>query len=150
MNVIIAPHPDDELIGCHSLIVKGDISKVIYVDRVPIERMEEAKDVCSHFNMTWCFLDRAVERLFTLDPLDTYYIPSVLDNSPLHRLVFGIMKHTFSNIVVYSTYMNDWFIRPVALPLVKRGCLDSFYPSQKDMWAFEHKYFLYEGMVKLL
>ena len=30
MNIILAPHVDDEVIGCYQLLVKGEIDKIVY------------------------------------------------------------------------------------------------------------------------
>lgn len=145
MNIIIAPHPDDELIGCFQVIADGIISKVVYVaDAIPL-REKEAIILCDSFGIESEFLRGDIKKLLNLEIGHTYYIPSPNDDHKLHKLVFGLIDHYTTQIAVYSVSMNDWFVREVRNPNVKKQALDRFYPSQKALWKYEHKYFLFEG-----
>ena len=148
MNIIIAPHADDELIGCFTKIWANEIHEVIYVETTD-EREVEAHKFCDYFNIRGRFLHGDIWRLLDLPPRYTYYIPSPEDGHPLHSLVYYLMFHEYKNLVVYSTQMKDYFVREVNDPLHKKSLLDKYYPSQKSLWEFDHKYFLFEGYAKL-
>ena len=148
MNIIIAPHADDEIIGCFTKIWTNDIHGVIYIDTTQ-EREMEARRLCKAFNIRCWFLCGNVWNLLSLPPRYTYYIPSPEDGHPLHSLVYYLMFHEYPNLVVYSTQMKDYFVKEVENPQYKRSMLDRYYPSQKSLWEFDHKYFLFEGYAKL-
>jgi len=151
MNVIIAPHPDDEVIGCFQQLQAGIIDKVIYVENISMIRKQEAIGLCHHYNIDFTFLDGNVEKLLNLTP-ENYYIPSPSDGHYFHCVVFRIMQwqQQYRGFYVYSTRMNDWFIREIPDSKEKLDCLNTFYPSQWDLWKYDHRYFLFEGLVKVL
>jgi len=148
MNIIIAPHADDELIGCFTKIWTNEIHEVVYVETTN-ERKVEAHKFCDYFNIRGRFLHGDLRHLLNLPPKYTYYIPSPEDGHPLHSLVYYLMFHEYSNLVVYSTYMNDYFVKDLKESQYKLVLLNRFYPSQKSLWEFDHKYFLFEGYAKL-
>lgn len=149
MNIIIAPHPDDELIGCSSSLINNKIHGVVYVERISSVRMSEAKLLCNMYDLWYKFLDGDIKLLLEMVHRNTYYIPSPEDNHPLHKLVYYLMFREYKHLVVYSTQMRDYFVREVENPLHKKSLLDKYYPSQKSLWEFDHKYFLFEGCAKI-
>ena len=49
-HIIIAPHPDDEVIGCGEVLMKNEKTVIVYTDvDVPNERKEEALKLKEHF-----------------------------------------------------------------------------------------------------
>ena len=148
MNIIIAPHADDELIGCSTLLQWGKIDGIIYV-KTTQKREVEARKLCKDIDVKCWFLCGDIWNLLNLLPEYTYYIPSPEDGHPLHSLVYYLMFHEYPNLIVYSTYMNDYFVREVEDPQYKLNLLNKYYPSQKSLWEFDHKYFLFEGHAKL-
>ena len=48
VNVILAPHPDDEVIGCFSVLEKDDIDYVIYFSGDKVRRDEAMMCARSH------------------------------------------------------------------------------------------------------
>ena len=148
MNIIIAPHADDELIGCSHLLQWGQVLGIVYVETTS-KREAEARVLCETLGIKCWFLHGNIWNLLSLPPKYTYYIPSPEDRHPLHSLVYYLMFHEYSHLVVYSTQMRDYFVREVEDPLHKKSLLDKYYPSQKSLWEFDHKYFLFEGYAKL-
>ncbi len=151
-NIIIAPHADDELIGCFQLLETGCINDVVYVERMPEERKQEALVLCNYYGIGSVFLYGNVDKLMrTVFGNCNFYIPSARDFHSLHILVHHLIRRRYNRdkIHVYSVYMNDWFIDDTQNPLIKKQALDKFYPSQKSMWEHDHKFFLFEGMVHL-
>ncbi len=146
MNVIvIAPHMDDEALGCGGTICKhinrNDVVSVIFVahriynhrfdeskNTLQMEHANEAKDVLRYKDAF--FLDLPDERLDVavqdiIIPLEnlideikpeTVYIPFRGDNNQDHRAVFDALR------VV---------LRPVATPFIKSVCMYEV-PSSTD------------------
>ena len=54
------------------------------------------------------------------------------------------------DIIFYTTNMNAPFMREVKDPEMKRVALNAVYHSQRDLWKYDHKYFLFEGYSKWL
>lgn len=143
--VIIAPHPDDELIGCYKLITSGLVKKIVYVSN-SIERINSADKLCRDFDIQFGLVTNLIA-LHHLDKNDIYLVPSITDHHPLHRQVNGIMKEYKNGY--YSIDMNAEFIKEL-LPneqQEKHNLLNRYYPDQKALWENDWKYFLFEGTV---
>jgi len=151
MNIIIAPHPDDCLIGCYSLIKKGLIDWVVYLDATP-ERYELAKKAGYElgfsvdqleFEGLYKYLELARAQRFTC------LVPDVTDHHPLHKAVNSIARLSGCGLGYYSVSMEASFIRELSEKdkEEKRAALNKFYPDQKSLWESDWKYFLFEGIV---
>ena len=153
-GVIIAPHADDELIGCYSKIVNREILNIQYIAECDEIRRAEAVALCRSFGIIPSFLNGQVLMLAdTLHGIEAgeLYIPSPNDNHNLHKLIYYIVYDLEPAIptIVYSVYMNDFFVRPISDPIQKRIDLDHYYPSQKDLWKHDARYYLFEGYAEL-
>jgi len=153
-NIIIAPHPDDEVIGCYSLLADKKIQRVIYgdhdskvrdvLDAVPIE----AHDF-------FCF-QYEVGNVEALAPYmgcgNNFLFPDpYFEVHPDHRYWGAIgegMLRSGENVIFYSVNMQAPYIRKVGNPSHKVHCLNLLYPSKADLWKYEHKYFLFEGQCR--
>lgn len=143
--IIIAPHADDEIIGCYELLTKGLVEAVLF----PNERaVEEALAMSDHFGVSiglleHCDLDVSNSVLFFPDP--TY------ETHPAHRNLGAMGEELLRRgqaVYFYSTNMSAPYIHEVSSAMTKRHCLDTLYPTKQDLWKYEHKYFLFEGYVK--
>jgi len=157
MITIIAPHADDELIGCYRMIKNEMVTGVIYVDQMPRERVNEAFRFCNDFNLDPYFacgnIGQLYDHLYDIDT-EAIAIPSMYDDHILHKLIYSLVFYSrllSRTIYVYSAYMNDSFIEPLESKAMeeKLMLLDKYYPSQKDLWKNENKFFIFEGVTVL-
>lgn len=144
---VIAPHPDDELIGCLSLIETGRVSRVIYLEVPNDQREAEAKNVCQSFGMEYLAL--GLEDVIDMHVDGLVMLPSLVDGHPLHRKAAAILPDVCEFVGFYSTRMEDPWIQEYPNPEAKRHVLNHYYPSQADLWRYDHRYFLFEGYVIL-
>ena len=151
--VIIAPHPDDELIGCFSLLENKQVSMVVYFDS-ELARMMEAQKVCAHYG---CVMQTLESRLGAfcdmLDDLSStgrwVFVPTPEGHS-LHNWVYysALLTIPRGRLGVYSVYMTDPFAQglPQGVARQKKDKLNEFYPSQESLWKYDYKYWLREGL----
>jgi len=154
--IIIAPHPDDEIIGCYSILTNKDLSPIIiYTENISNERREEAlklKDSVSNIKIQ---LFQKTIPGHLLNPNNIYYFPDPsYEFHPAHRMS-GAIGETFLremkyNIIFYNVNMQAPYIFEVKNKDEKKKLLDEVYPSQKSLWEFDAKYYLFEGYVKWL
>ena len=114
---VLAPHPDDEVLGCTSVLVEHDTVVVHVTDGVPVgtmgnaaralseARQQEARNVCSVLEArvervvmlderdqeVWCRTDAVARALVALLPalhVDTVYAPALQCGHPDHDGVY--------------------------------------------------------------
>jgi hypothetical protein len=150
-TVIFAPHIDDEMIGCHSLLVKGEVTEVYYFFEYFENRVNEALKTSDQFGFaTRCVLDlvkfeNAFHSLF--DPDDIIFVPRIKDHHPDHQTVNHMAKRHHSNLLFYSVDMNDG-PNTYTESDVKKNDLYQFYPSQKDYFDHHPQCYLFEHISK--
>ena len=149
MYILICPHPDDELIGAFSLIKKGLIDKVVYIDPPPA-RYERAIRVGkesgfivekSEFKDFYAYLES--------NPSHTFLVPDSADNHLLHQAINLVARQSICCLGYYSTDMNTGYTRELRKEDKKQklAALNKFYPDQKSLWVNDWKYWLFEGVV---
>ena len=159
-HIIIAPHPDDELIGCFEILedIKDNIT-IMYSDILDVNRKEEAKRLKLYFpniNLHFPHHYGTYDDIPSLDPKKekTYYFPDpIYEIHPDHRKI-GAIGEIFLrkgyNVIFYSINMNTPYIHKVKTPERKESFLDNVYTSQKSLWITEKKFILFEGRCKWL
>jgi len=152
--VIIAPHFDDEIIGNWEIISNPLTHPVIVYLQDDEERKKEALNLRK-------FIDRVKVQLFqksipsmVIQPQNVLYFPDFyFESNPIHRkwgsVGEDLLRQGF-NVIFYTTDMNVPYKHEVKDFKGKRHLLEKVYPSQKSLWKFEHKYFLWEGHCKFI
>ena len=154
-TVIISPHFDDAEIGNWEIITNPLIKPIIiYMQQNDEERKNEAlklKDMLDNIQVQ--LFQKTVPQMF-LSPRNTLYFPDHINEfHPDHREWGFYGEELFRqglNVIFYSINMQAPYIHKVKKSKEKKEFLDKLYPSQKDMWKYDHKYFLWEGRYRFL
>ena len=140
--LIIAPHVDDEMIGCYSLLTnhkhKLDVAYLYEVDET---RHNEAIQASQLFDFTPLFV--TVQQLkdhLQAHDYDACVLPAPTDNHRDHKYVF----QTFCKWCTH-VYEVDMHTCTPALP-DKRKWLDYVYKSQQSLWHTNASYCLFESI----
>ncbi len=158
---IIAPHVDDEVIGCWSLLHDFPLECVVhYIDPPSAQRRVEVKKYGLKNGHEWAWMSRALLSSALDEALDeeskegemVVVAPDFyFDTHPLHRevgsLVVSWAGRRQVRCQVYNTRMNAPYVVELSRKrsIMKRNVLQTFYPSQKSLWASDHRFFLFEG-----
>lgn len=152
--IIVAPHADDEIIGCWGLFARESVEAVYYGPTTP-EREVEAKAFCQAFGVRYVLV--SVDKLLNLlgpGQRGAVYFPDpVFETHPVHRMCGAIGERLLRagrDVVFYSTNMVAPYIYEVPFSKEKKQVLEKYYPSQRNLWRFDHKYFLFEGYCRWL
>lgn len=152
MNILLAPHCDDELIGCHLSIKRGIIDLVVYVDP-PVGRLKFADIAGKELGFSVGTVDfkdlhTFLERWNDLEN-HIIFVPDVADNHPRHKAVNLMGRMSGCRLGYYSTDMNTGYTKELSNKdkKEKREMLNRYYPDQKSLWENNWKYFLFEGVV---
>lgn len=159
--VIWAPHPDDEIIGCYTLLASGIASHVVF-GPTSEQRRGEADLAAEEWgakvrHLPHEFVQRDVHRILSeieheererplnmapdhfheAHPEHRKWGAMLLEASRMHAHGFG----------TYSTRMNAPYVRELneADRTAKQQALDNLYPSQQPLWRFDHRFWLFEG-----
>jgi hypothetical protein len=150
--IVVAPHPDDELIGCFSLLHKREATEVWYVFDHSIDnrsRMREALRCADTFNFKPIFLDGIQDLLEYAEKLTQkrLVIPSIHDSHPQHRLVNQICrKYACMFYSVDLEYAKGKKVLEPFQALEKKLYLDDIYSGQKSLWGANASYYLFENL----
>lgn len=154
--IIVAPHPDDEIIGCYSILKNKDLSPIIiYTENVSNERREEALKLKTIIpNVKIQLFQKTIPGHF-LSPFNTYYFPDpTYEFHPAHRMAGAtgeiFLREMKYNIIFYNVNMQAPYIFEVKDKDEKKKLLNEVYPSQSGLWDSDAKYFLFEGYCKWL
>jgi len=151
-HVIIAPHYDDEIIGCWEILNNPLVKPIIIY-------MQDNKDRQNEAIKLKTFIERVQIQLFQrsipshfLNPSNVLYFPDhIFEFHPDHRK-WGATGEEYLrqglNVIYYSINMQAPYIHEVKDFKGKRHLLEKVYPSQKSLWKNEAKYYLFEGYCK--
>jgi len=150
--IIIAPHPDDEIIGAYKYLTKENAFPIIiYSADLDAKRKESTLKLKEHVECKVQLFQMTVPQPF-LQPGNKFLFPDPIYELHPHHRAWGFMGEQMArngfDVTFYSTNMNSPHIHEVAKPNEKRELLEKVYPDQKSLWEFDHKYFLFEGYYK--
>jgi len=146
-TVIVAPHPDDEIIGCYQFLIK-EKPVIIYDGDTETERRDETKALREHAEIKAQFYQKAIPPNFLNDNTKFFFPDPIYENHPLHRRWGHIgeqMARRGLNVIFYTTNMDAPYIHEVENSAGKEALLNTVYPSQSDLWKYEKKYVFFEG-----
>ena len=154
--LVISPHPDDEIIGLFEVLSKHHCDVLTFGKSDGDARIKEFLESAKFMGFTpFVFYDleqmrRAlvVSSNGLVSPL--VFTPDPSERHPLHRLCTSLVESIFSQryVVYYTTDMTTDYVQVADHSDEKHKALDMMYPSQADMWKYEHKYWLFEGYRK--
>ena len=138
-NVILAPHLDDEIIGCFSILKEGDLVFYFKDDYRAVNLNRQG--------YAWVYEHLAPGDSLVLHPDDVLYIPSRYDYHPLHREVnrFAVSVH-HPHKRWYSVEMNTPWLEEEENPKAKRACFEKLYPGEVETICKNDKYFLFKSI----
>lgn len=143
--LVIAPHVDDELIGCFSILVQwptGSVDVLYLYELTPLRRLEaEAAGRAMGFNVLF---DQSVAAPLVYEEV---FVPCRQDTHPDHRAA----NTRFRSIATYfySVSMQGDGVRYLGAEVAerKRACLEICYPSQAPLWRNDARYWMFERIV---
>lgn len=151
-HVIIAAHPDDEIIGCYEVLQKEKHIIIIYGVDTLQNRRNEAMKLKEHIEGVKVQMFQSNIPMTMINHQHKFYFPDpIYETHPRHREL-GMAGELYArngfDVTFYNTTMNAPYIHESGRSDMKRVLLNEVYPSQKDLWKYEHKYFLFEGYSK--
>lgn len=136
-KLIIAPHVDDEVIGCWSVFGTGDIT-VLYLYELDAARKAEAEAAALALDFTPAFGDISIVRA----GYDEVYVPSRRDWHADHKAANAQFRSIATHF--YSVDMKHGKLLDSRDS--KLAFLNKHYPSQKSLWETDAKYWLFEDI----
>lgn len=154
MDIIVAPHIDDEVIGCYSILstTKAETEIWYLTTEASKTRRDEAKAVSKMFGVEIRFmpmseLSRSLKQMCLIG---TVYVPSRQDLHPHHRKVTSLVTNVIDTNLLryYSVDMNipGRPTLPKKIQDAKRKALYELYPSQATLLKNNDKYWLFEDI----
>lgn len=141
MHIIFAPHLDDEVIGCFSILKKHQDEVVVVYSTYDYREnfiLEHGKGIADYVRE-----DKFQPAMIKED--DTVYLPSQYDYHPLHRVVRNRYIGLNCNKMFYSVEMNTPWLEECTLHEEKLKLLEDLYPNE-DLYKTNAKYYLFESI----
>ena len=147
--LIIAPHCDDELIGCSSVLLDpSNEVTVAYLYELTEQRIAESTHLSSALGFSPLFSNRDFAQAQLVEiakDFERIYIPSRSDLHLNHKQTFrqfiGIATHTYQTNMSGCALYDQWER--------KLELLNTYYGSQKDLWATNASYYLFERIERI-
>jgi len=149
--VIVAPHPDDEIIGCYEVLTNIKKPIIIYSGDIVPDRREKVLKLKEYIDCKLQLFQMTIPQTF-LSKENVFYLPDpIYETHPKHRewgfLGESMVRNGF-NVIFYNTNMLAPYIHECKVPDKKEALLNKVYPDQKSLWEYEKKYVLFEGYCK--
>jgi len=148
--IIVAPHPDDEIIGNYEIISNPKIKPIIiYTEPISNIRGEETSKLKNYFqNIKVQLFVKSIPQHF-LNKNNLFLFPDpIYEIHPAHRMQGNIGEQLLRNglnVSFYSVNMLAPYCHEVQECTEKEKALNEIYPSQKSLWEYEKKFILFEG-----
>lgn len=149
---IFAPHGDDEIIGCHDVLLSKAVTHVFFSTK---EQAISARKSAVHFG--YLNLEYAASKLMnyieTEKPTMLFFPDPNYEIHPEHKRMGNIGMDLVSYgvpVIFYTTNMNAPYIYESKYPQLKQVVLNKVYSEKSDLWEYDHKYFLFEGYTQYL
>jgi len=143
-TLIVAPHPDDELIGCYSILKDSTRrTDVLVLNDLTPERIKELQACSKAYNFN--ILDaKSVNANLQIKAYQEVYVPSRNDWHAEHKKANREYLEYATHY--YSVDMVNGKPLPLKDRLGKQNALNTLYPSQSALWLKDEKYFLFEAV----
>jgi hypothetical protein len=155
--VIISPHPDDEIIGCYSILkeYKDKTINVVYTTNIDNERRKDASKLREYFDVRQFFVNYDIPPVLK-EKCNIFFFPEpFVDCHPDHRkagLIGETMARDGYDVIFYTIQKNVPYIFELNNDDIKEKekILNNIYESQRSLWEYEKKYIFFEGYTKFL
>jgi hypothetical protein len=134
MRYILAPHLDDEVIGCFHVL--DTIDRIFYF--TDDYRVDAIKADPRYSKWEADSVGRIVAG-------DTVFVPSRFDLHPLHHLVRRIGLLLPARLMYYSVEMNTPWLEEELRPREKEALFRELYPRERERLV-DHKYWLFRSV----
>lgn len=145
--LVLAPHPDDEAIGCggaiYNHVKNGGIAKIVYITSSSYKRTEEAKKASSILNVRniefWGFpqrglrdkgkeLSNMLEIVISDYKPEIIFLPFLIDNHPDHHALNASLIKCYEHI----GFLCLLYAYPIWLPVYPNILIDI-----SDLWEIK-------------
>lgn len=143
--LIVAPHIDDELIGCYSVLSRNPALAhvdVLYLEELTRERRNEVRTLTGHGWIRQSYF--GLTDKLNVSAYNEVYVPSRWDWHPAHRKANAEWRKHATHF--YSVDMARGEPLSNHDRTRKKQWLDFTYPSQKQLWESDAKYYLFEDI----
>jgi len=153
--IIFAPHADDEIIGCFSLLQSGKVNEILFGSSLSLYECDSSK-LNKDFNIktSTAYVTNEGVPMYDVKKYKEYTLlfpDPIYETHPYHKVwgAFGlILFQRGYDVIFYSTNMNAPYIQEVKNWKEKKQALDRYYIEKSDLWKYDYKYFLFEGYTK--
>lgn len=139
-KVILAPHLDDEIIGCYSIL--DQVKHVLYFHGDYRSDLIEMRSDCKYVDCS----DDWYRALRYVDDDSEVYVPSRFDHHPLHRKVNRFRHNLPGKKWYYSVDMNVPWLEEEESPESKRRMCAVMYPKEMETLGKDDKWFLFKSI----